>query len=39
MMFYEVLFGFMPFYGNTPDELYENLTKTPLKFPKNSKIS
>ena len=22
MMYYEILFGYMPYYGNSPDELY-----------------
>jgi len=39
MMFYELLFGFMPFYGNTPMELYINIVSNELKFPKNQKIS
>lgn len=39
MMFFEMVFGYMPFYGNSPDDLYETITTTSLKFPKNNKLS
>ena len=39
MMFYEILFGFMPFYGSSPDDLHYQINKNALKFPKNHQIS
>jgi|LakMenE01Jun11ns_1017448.scaffolds.fasta_scaffold7792198_1 serine/threonine protein kinase len=39
MMFYEILYGYMPFSGNSPDELYQTIMSNKLKFPLNVKIS
>ncbi len=33
MMYYEILFGQMPYYANSPTELYNLIIDSKLKFP------
>lgn len=30
MMFYEILFGYMPYYANSPEELYHKILNDKL---------
>lgn len=32
-MFYAMLFGYLPFWGNTEEEFVDNIINAPLKFP------
>lgn len=39
MLYYEILFGYMPYYGNTPEELYQKIIGNKVKIPHQVAIS
>ena len=39
MLYYEILFGYMPYYGNTPEELYQKIINNKVKIPHQVAIS
>ena len=39
MLYYEILFGYMPYYGNTPEELYQKIITNKVKIPHQVAIS
>jgi serine/threonine protein kinase len=39
MMFYGMLYGTLPFFGDTEDEIIEKIINAPLKFPPKVPVS